>query len=307
MRPTEKQASSLSSKLQALLRLSRWQQHVPYTVPLVLIGALVAVYHSDNALDWRLLFVTLANILAMAFAFMVNDVVDAPDDMRDPLKAQKNVIAQGILTARESVFALILVVILSAVLFALGGGRNFLVGASTLILSYLYSVPPVRLKARPIVDIVSHVLMLSALILLSGYVLYDTRLDAVWALAFGVAFASAYGQFYNQLSDFTVDKQAGLSNTAMLVGERNTRYLMGLSGLLTVVCIGIAIWQGVFPAWLVWVLLSAVVIVSMFDWQQDMRGNPSDASGTVQQPILLIANIVAFVWLIVALGLVPTS
>lgn len=300
-------SSSLITKIHALIRLARWRQHVPFTVPLVLLGALAAVHHTDTILDWRLLAVVLANILAVAFAFMINDVVDAPDDARDPLKRERNVITRGDLTLRESVVALIIVCVVSGVLFALGGWRSFLVGASTLGLSYLYSVPPMRLKARPIVDVLSHVLMLSALLLLSGYIVYDPSLQAVWALAFGVAFASAYGQFYNQLSDFETDQHAGLSNTAMLIGERNTRFLMGLSAIVTPLCIGIAIWQGVFPYWLGWVLLGAIIIITFFDWQHDMRGNPTDADGVVQQPVLLIANIVALVWLLAELNVLPAS
>ena len=67
--------TSLSLKLNAILKLSRWRQHVPYTLPLVIAGALLAVTQANAALDWRLLAVVMANILAMTFAFMIIPIV----------------------------------------------------------------------------------------------------------------------------------------------------------------------------------------------------------------------------------------
>lgn len=291
------------SKVRILIKLSRWRQHVPYTLPLVIIGALIATNQSDATLDWRLLPVTIANILAMVFAFMINDVIDAPDDARNPVKTQSNVISQGLLSVREAGLVCVTVFVSSAILFAQGGLWSLIVGLTTLILSFLYSAPVVRLKARPIVDVLSHVLMLSALLLISGYVVYDTTISTGWWVIFGVSFASAYGQFYNQVDDFEIDKVAGLNNTAMLLGRANTVRAMTICAVLTVICFIIAIIYRVFPFWLGWVLGASIFIVSLFRWDIDMRGNETDTSGMVQRPVLITANMVTFMWLLYDVGL----
>ncbi|MEM9953843.1 MAG: prenyltransferase [Chloroflexota bacterium] len=289
--------------MRILIKLSRWRQHVPYTLPLVIIGALIATNQSDATLDWRLLPVTIANILAMVFAFMINDVIDAPDDARNPVKTQSNVISQGLLSVREAGLVCVTVFVSSAILFAQGGLWSLIVGLTTLILSFLYSAPVVRLKARPIVDVLSHVLMLSALLLISGYVVYDTTISTGWWVIFGVSFASAYGQFYNQVDDFEIDKVAGLNNTAMLLGRANTVRAMTICAVLTVICFIIAIIYRVFPFWLGWVLGASIFIVSLFRWDIDMRGNETDTSGMVQRPVLITANMVTFMWLLYDVGL----
>lgn len=294
---------SLYQKLLAVKKLSRWRQHVSYTIPLVIVGALLAVSQSDASLDWRLLTVTVANILAMVFAFMINDVVDAPDDALNLVKTKSNVISQGLLTYQEGYFLAGGFFLLSAILFYFGGWLSFFAGLGTLLLSYAYSTPPLRLKARPIVDVLSHILMLSGLLILSAYLVYDASPNGAWWVIIGVTMASAYGQFYNQFDDFETDKQAELKNTAMLIGKRNTFFAMTGSAMLTVVSFVIAIISGVFPAWLGWVLLVTVFTLILFQWDIDMRGNEADASGMIQQPVLIGANIIVFIWLLSELGL----
>ena len=100
------------------------------------------------------------------------------------------------------------------------------------------------------------------------------------------------------------DKQAKLKNTAMLLGKRNTIVAMTVSAVVTVICFVIAIIQAVFPMWLGWVLGISILTVALFSWDTDMRGNETDASGVVQQPVLIVANIVVFIWLLSELGLI---
>src|SRR5690606_41448835 len=54
----------------------------------------------NHPLDLRLVAVTAANILAVAYAFMINDIEDAPDDALDPARAAKNPITSGRLGIR---------------------------------------------------------------------------------------------------------------------------------------------------------------------------------------------------------------
>lgn len=299
----EKQRVDLLDKLHAIRNLTRWRQHVPYTLPAVIGGAMLAVHLNDVNLDWRIVPVVIANVLAMSFAFMINDVVDAPDDALDPIKTRSNVISQGILSTTEGNLLSGTIFLLSAILFFFGGWRSFVVGLGTLILSYLYSAPPFRLKARPIVDVLSHVLMLSAFLMLSGYYIYDATPENAWFIILGATFASAYGQFYNQMDDFEVDGSVGIKNTAMFLGKRMTRIAIFACATGVAISFSIGILQGIFPLWLGPLLLITGFTLILFRWDYDMRGNQTDASGVIQMPFLIGLNIMVFSWMLGELGL----
>ncbi len=286
-----------------LVRLSRWKEHTLFTVPLTLAGGLMAAHNRAGVtLDWHLLTVTAANILAMTVAFMVNDVEDAPDDARDPARAARNPVATGEVRPREGWAVALAFGGVALALYAWVGAGTFWIGALTLALSVLYSWRAVRLKARPVVDILSHVLMLSALLFLAGYFAYDDSPGAIWLVALGAALASAYGQLYNQARDFEVDRAAGLRNTAWLAGEAHTRRLMYLSLALAAACLVATVALGLWPLWLLIVPVLLAPLFLVVRPGTDARGTTAiDASGRVQMAFLIVANAAVLVWLAVEL------
>ena len=289
-------------KLAALLRLTRWREHLPFTIPLTIVGGLLAVEPEAAAVDWRLMAVLAGNALAMSFAFMINDIEDAPDDALDPVKRAHNVISSGLLSRREGQLVTAAAGILAFLLFATAGAFTLLLGAVMLVLCYLYSAHPFRFKARPLTDVVSHALMLSGLIIATGYFAYERQPGAVWLVIAAASLFSAYGQFYNQVADFDVDQQAGLNNTAALLGKGLTSLLGHASVALALLCMVAAILQGLFPVWLGTILLIGAFTCLLFPWEMDMRGNLAQDGGNMQRPGLIVANLVALVWLASNLG-----
>lgn len=288
----------LSQQFRGLIQLTRWKEYVPFVIPLTLLGALLAARPNAQSLDLRLVAVMIANILAVAYAFMINDIEDAPDDAREPERAARNPITSGRIGVRVGYAACRVIAVVTLVLYAFGGEWAFLIGVATLALSHLYSWRPVRLKAWPVTDIVSHSLMLSGLLLLAGYFIYDSAPGVVWFVAGCATLFSVYGQLYNQLRDYDMDKAAGLYNTAIVLGENNTRRVMYLSMGLAGVCLLVAILQGAFPVWLALVVLVAVPISMLFRPSTDMRGGvAADASGRVQIQALIVVNLTISVWL----------
>ncbi len=289
---------TLQSQLRGLIRLTRWKEYVPFVVPLTVLGALLAARPNEAALDWRLVAITLANILAVAYAFMINDIEDAPDDARDPARAARNPVSMGEIGVQFGYNACRVVAVATLIMYALGGLHVFLIGVATLLLSHLYSWRRVRLKAWPVTDIVSHSLMLSGLLLLAGYFIYDSSPGLVWFVAAGTTLFSVYGQLYNQLRDYDTDKAAGLYNTAIMLGEANTRRAMYLAVGLAVACLLAAVFQGLFPLWLGLVLLVSAAISALYHPQTDMRGTAAiDASGTLQVQGLIAVNLTIVIWL----------
>ncbi len=267
-------------------------------VPATLAGALLALSRTDGRPDWRLIAVTLANNLVVAYAFMINDIEDAPDDARDPARAARNPVTCGEITPRQGWTASLAVAALTGLLYALCGERALWVGLLNLGTAHLYSWKPVRLKALPALDVISHALMLSALLVLAGYVTYDATPGPVW-LAIGAAFlASAYGQLYNQLRDYDMDEAAGLHNTAVTVGARGTRWLMyGALGLAVVG--GLVSLVAFFPPWLIGVIVvSFPIVMLVLRPKTDMRGGEAvDVSGTIQIQTLAWMNLITLIWL----------
>lgn len=295
---------TVRQQIVGLIQLTRWKEYVPFVVPLTLLGSLLAVGNGEAALSWSIIPVMLANILAVAYAFMINDIEDAPDDARDPDRAARNPITSGRIGVRFGYAACRVVAVVTLLMYLLGGPWVFLIGVATLLLSHLYSWRLVRLKAWPVTDIVSHSLMLSGLLLLAGYFLYDQQPGVVWFVALGATLFSVYGQLYNQLRDYDMDKAAGLHNTAILLGERNTKLAMYLSIALAAACLLIAIIEGLFPVWLGIVMVAAAVLVALFGGRsKDMRGGEAaDASGAVQVKALMVVNVTVAAWFIVVLA-----
>ncbi len=295
------------SKIAAVIRLTRWREHFPFTIPLTIFGALLAVEPLSMPADWRLVAVLTANLLAMSFAFMLNDIEDAPDDALDPDKKLHNVVSSGLLRRREGLIITWAIFIVSFLLYAASGTLALLLGLITLALCYLYSAHPFRFKARPFTDVISHSLMLSGLLIATGYFTYGNEPGAVWLVITAAVLFSAYGQFYNQVADYTVDKQAGLKNTAVLLGKRPTAILGYLSIALALIFMVAATLQGLFPVWLGTVLVIGLISCALFPWELDMRGNLAEDGGNLQRPALIVANLLALVWLASNLGLLTIT
>ncbi len=230
---------------------------------------------------------------------MINDIEDAPDDARDPDRAARNPITSGRIPANVGYRATRIVAAATLILYALGGLDVLLIGVGTLLLSHLYSWRPVRLKAWPVTDILSHSLMLSGLLLLAGYFIYNDRPGIVWFVAASATLLSIYGQLYNQLRDYDMDKAAGLYNTAIILGQANTRRVMYLTIGLAGTCLLAAIVQGAFPLWLGLVLIGSIPVSMLYRPRTDMRGGVAvDASGLMQAQAIIAINLIVVVWLL---------
>ncbi len=290
----------LSLKMRGVIRLTRWREYVPWVIPLTVFGAILSAQAQSVSLDWRLALVLVANTLAVGYAFMINDIEDAPDDAREAARAARNPVASGELTPRQGWAASLTVAAITLVLYGIAGVWPFIIGSLTLALSHFYSWKPIRLKAWPVTDIVSHSLMLSGLLFLAGYFAYGSNPGLVWLVAAAATLISVYGQLYNQLRDYDMDVAAGLNNTAIIVGKRNARTLMYSSVAVSLAFMLYAIYVQVIPLWIVSVpLLVAPIFYFVRPPKTDMRGSESaDVSGNVQVQILVLANITIAVWLV---------
>jgi 4-hydroxybenzoate polyprenyltransferase len=282
--------------LVSLLKLSRWKEHLVFTLAATLAGANLAL--RDDHPDYHLLIVLIANSLAVTFVFMVNDIEDAPDDAFDAARGTRNAVTSGEISPRLGWWIAWFTAGLALITFASIHIRVLAVGALTVGLGWLYSWRGVRLKAWPLVDVVSHLLMLSVLLFLAGYLTYHSAPGPVYWVAAGVGLISAYGQLYNQLRDYADDRAAGLHNTACFLGRRYTQWVMYLCLAGAAACLIISVMIGMWPVWLA--VVPAVALPLLFRRSTtDMRGSRAiDASGGFQSGSMSIAALTMIVWTI---------
>lgn len=249
----------MKKSIKGLIKLTRFNEYVYFVVITTLLGVAAA----RGRFGMSLIVLLIANWMAVGFAFMINDIEDAPDDALSLAKTHRNPVSAGLIkpwTARKATFA---VGAISAGLFAILGFWPFIFGFSSLILGYLYSARLVRLKTMAFMDIFSHCLMLAGLQFLTGYFTYANRLSYYWFWPFiFVLSISVYGELYNELRDLEVDQQAQLRHTAIFLGEKTTHIIMLLmlfisliSGMVSFVMINL------IPHW---VLILMVVLALVF-------------------------------------------
>ncbi|RJR28221.1 hypothetical protein C4564_05975 [Candidatus Microgenomates bacterium] len=288
----------LTKKAKAYIRLSRWSEHLPFVVPLTLIGVLVGAA-GEHSLDAKVILAVLANILTVSYAFMINEVEDAPDDARDKNRAHKNPIANKSITQEEAYTALRALASVSIIIYTLVNPLVFGLGITTLLLSHLYSWRKVRLKSMPVLDVVSHSLMLAGLLVLSGYAVYGQNLRAVWLIAAASTLFSVYGQLYNQLRDLEYDKLAGLKNTTISLGEHKAKILMNSSIILAIIALLTSVYFGNIPLWIIVPGIVSVPFLSSFQTGNDSRGTAVvHVSGKFQIQAMLVMNVAVIAWLV---------
>ncbi len=246
----------LRRPLLGVVRLTRYREYVLFVTVTTLFGA----KFGGGEFDLRLLIVLVANMLVVAFAFMYNDVEDAPDDALDERKAQRNPISAGMLSPRAGRAVCAITALLTLGMYALLGGMAFLLGALCLALAFLYSWRMARLKAVPVADLISHSLSLAGLQFLCAYFAFDQGKPHSWLFFLFAALISVYGELNNELRDLAVDRRAGIQHTAHWIGARGTKLLMFISLALALVMLGVFLWLEMIPLWL---LIVPIVVAPM--------------------------------------------
>jgi 4-hydroxybenzoate polyprenyltransferase len=309
--PTDKGAMRMKKQLGGILRLTRYREYLWFVIITTVLGAAVG----RGTFGWRLIGVLVANWLAVGFAFMINDVEDAPDDALDPAKVNRNPVSCGDLSARLGTVASLVVATGAALLYAVLGVWPLVVGATCLILGYVYSWRCIRLKSVPVADLVSHGLMLAGLQFLAAYFTFGP--GPAWRWIFPLTFIvaiSLYGQLFNELRDFEGDVRAGVTHTASLLGRRVAHILM-----MTLLAIGVGSGAvtifvlGLIPTW---VLVMAMVLAAILLVRPLFKLRRHHSAVELQQPLqkpLEIGAAVAFAiwfvgpWVDSLLGIAPMA
>jgi 4-hydroxybenzoate polyprenyltransferase len=285
-------------QLVGIWRLLRFNDYAGSVVFTTCLGVAAA----GGSFGWKMVLVLVANWLVVGFAFMYNDIEDAPDDARDPKKVQRNPVTAGLISPQAANIASFAVAIVGFLLFLPLGTKATILGGITVVLGFLYSYRPLRFKGIAVVDVVSHALMLSSFQLLCGYFAFADVLNTAYiAPLLSMTSASAYGQLYNQVRDFEGDQLAGLKNTAGILGKPVATLL--LQGLLTIAVAAGAyalIIQQIAPLWVFGFGFALLCIIVFPGVVRGIRnGHFHQAHAPVIYALPYVGTAMMFAWFIV--------
>jgi 4-hydroxybenzoate polyprenyltransferase len=278
-----------------VIRLTRWKEYVIFVIVTTILGARV----SGAEIDWRLLLVLMANWLAVGFSFMINDVEDASDDALNPAKVNRNPVSAGHLSVPVAYVASFAVAILAGGAYAFLGPIPFWLGIACLAIGLLYSWRVVRLKRIPIVDLISHGLLLAGLQFLCAYFTFAPNGGGEWIAPFIFIVAiSLYGELYNEVRDLEGDLKAGVTHTAAIVGERAAHVMMYLLLIAAGVAFVYSVVVGLIPLWVLAVLIVLGAILLARPVFKIRRGSAIDLTGPLQVPATIAGALTMIVWVV---------
>lgn len=184
-----------------------------YVHVLFLIFPLIFLISPADLFSYRTVIIFLANLCLTAFGYMFNDLEDAEDDYHDAEKRMRNPIASGEITRRQSYLFSMFLLSVGLLLLLSIGPFVFLLGIIYAFVGFVYSWRSLRLKSRPIFDLVSHVLFLGVLQFLTTYAAFRPLDLFVVPFLMIIVPVSLMNEVIHEMIDFDVDKKTKINNT----------------------------------------------------------------------------------------------
>lgn len=290
-----------AKSVRGIISLTRYKEYIGPVTIITLLGVLSSGTRIHPGLFLQLGIVLIANIFSNCFPFMYNDIEDAPDDALNPDKAKRNPLSAKTLSWRSAFAATFGVAALSLGLYSLINPLTFFLGLITILLGVFYSWRLVRFKSMPVVDLVSHSLMLGGLQFASAHFAFApyNGLNIGWLAPFIlIVTLSMYGELVNEVRDLHYDRKAGITHTAAIIGEPMTRMLMYL---LLALAIGTVIFStiiGLIPLWLIAVSTGLGILLIRPSISTIQKPNLATARN-LQKPVLTVTIISVMLWIVV--------
>ena len=185
-----------------------------------------------NPLTWLRFAAALTSVcLLNSFIFIQNQLGDLDTD-RAHAEKSKLPLAAGRISKRGGILlalSMLLVAIILAVMVSL---LFFVVLLFIVLLGCLYSGPPLRLKAKPFIDLFMIGLAFGTMAVVAAFVILSSQPDLPLLLLVGPGLFYGGTHGVHTASDYTADRQAGLRTTAVVLGpKRATRLGLVLTAL----------------------------------------------------------------------------
>ena len=246
--------SFVKLNIPAILSLARIHAYMPMCFFSTAVGLDVA--GADNTNRLMLLFIIgLANTFALAATFIFNNVEDVADDLL--ALTPKNEIALGNVSKRTGYFLAALACAISISLSIIAGVTVCILILAVVVISFLYSWKPVRLKTKPFWDIFSNAVVGGLMFLSASWsagILFRNHVLPIYMIFFLGTGASL---IVHQLSDYENDLEANkkgnanIKTTVIVLGKMKSYWILGTIFFLMGCLLTIECWSGFFSLTLV--------------------------------------------------------
>lgn len=194
----------------------------------------------------------VAGPLVWLAVLAINDAHDLPGDLLNPRKAGSPLTSgrmSAVTAARVAMAAAVLALSVACMI-----GTAFAIGTLlVLVLGWIYSVPPFRLKERPGADVAVNALAIGAIGPAAGWCSIHSIAGFPWAFALQGVLVGAALYLPTTLVDHAADEALGYRTIAVRLGRRTT-YRLG------------------FAAWIAAAALSAVLALADMTIPRHMFG-----------------------------------
>lgn len=248
-------------------KLFRLKEILPGGAPILL-----ACLDTGIWLTWQqFLLLTVGFYLLFLSSFLINEYADSFDTDQFNPERDKALTKHGV-SRQFALAAFVLTSLASTLTFILL--NQFWIAVAGLFLLTFYSVKPIRLKARPFLDLVAVTLGFVILPYLSYYFLINQNITIITVaslLFFSLGFMAI--DLVAEGADYAADKKAGLLTTAVFLGEKRNllaiRYLSLTSAILGAgLIIATSRWWYLYPTAAIFFLLTAA------NWGLTIHQNP---------------------------------
>jgi 4-hydroxybenzoate polyprenyltransferase len=235
---------------------------------------------------------TLTSILITAY--LLNQVFDRETDAKND---KCFYLARGIFQVRTLVIMAMIFLFVAAYAFqeiVPPLQRWMLLGA--LVLSLLYSLPPVRLCARPLLDMLANAVGYGGAAYIIGFSIYEqSTADAIsTSIPYVLLVAATF--LHTTILDVEGDRASGKISTTVLIGERRSALLALVFSVLAVVA---AVVTRNLLAVIVTGLSLPLAIHAL------TSGTRSASASQIQATTLIVTGVAIYFWPVYALVLVP--
>lgn len=207
--------------------------HIDAWCVTLIAGGVPLLVH--DAFDWESLHLLMTLVGFYWLAFAINDWFDAPHDATDDAKGERNFfVAQTLNRVQMGMFVLSALLLLAPGVLRFGW-RGWAVLALGLFVMWAYSAPPLRLKSRPGLDLLTHMLFVESF----PYWLVLFLLELPWGILDWWLLAMALlgsltAQLEQQARDYEIDRLTDRNFTTTVGLSMNLLLLRAATGLLFV-------------------------------------------------------------------------
>lgn len=233
---------SIKQKFNCILKLFRpheWRVYIFFT----LIGFLY------SAPETKVTPINLARLIIsttcyLSLSYWINNAYDIESDILNPQLKGYNIFIEKTMD-RKAVW-IIAISLFTMGLYTASHSLTSQINYLTMsILSILYSTPPIRLKEKPPLDLISHAFFFGNQLFLHGYLMSHTEINInIIQIIILISIYSITLQLRNHIEDYNADLKAGYKTTATRMGIKKSFFLMNIL-TLTLLTINMVIMMNV--------------------------------------------------------------